>query len=430
MISKKNSMPLLFLENCFVMEQTVLAVDIGTSSLKAAFVSEKGKISAFSRRPFLLCNTEHASKEWLPAFQNALQDLVSQSPEIRPSGICVSGNGPTLVAQSGETLLWNEKVVQLKSTSLFIPRLLAFKDKFSDVWKKSGLVYSGPEYFLWLLTGESCTILPEKRFESAYWNKQLLLKSGFSNDEINKLPSFTEPSHKVAGLSRKASSFLGVEEFGIKEGLPVFCGSPDFISALIGTATVKPGILCDRAGSSEGINFCTAVPLEGEKIRTLPSVVPELWNASVLLPDSGSKFDSFKLKIERELGKQIEYSVLVQEIIESDGTNASLDQGKYLMIQTALNLKDAIGILKDAAAKKGVPFPDEMRVAGGQAKSALWNQMKADITGMKISVPSCPDAELLGDAAFAFTALKVFSSLTCASESLFSKAETFYPQNY
>ena len=423
-------MPLLFLENCFVMEQTVLAVDIGTSSLKAAFVSEKGKISAFSRRPFFLCNTEHASKEWLPAFQNALQDLVSQSPEIRPSGICVSGNGPTLVAQSGETLLWNEKVVQLKSSSLFIPRLLAFKDKFSDVWKKSGLVYSGPEYFLWLLTGESCTILPEKRFESAYWNKQLLLESGFSNDEINKLPSFTEPSHKVAGLSRKASSFLGVEEFGIKEGLPVFCGSPDFISALIGTATVNPGILCDRAGSSEGINFCTAVPLEGEKIRTLPSVVPELWNASVLLPDSGSKFDSFKLKIERELGKQIEYSVLVQEIIESDGTNASLDQGKYLMIQTALNLKDAIEILKDAAAKKRVPFPDEMRVAGGQAKSALWNQMKADITGMKISVPSCPDAELLGDAAFAFTALKVFSSLTCASESLFSKAETFYPQNY
>lgn len=412
------------------MEQTVLAVDIGTSSLKAAFVSEKGKVSAFSRRPFLLCNTEHASKEWLPAFQNALQDLISQSPEIRPSGICVSGNGPTLVAQSGETLLWNEKVVQLKSSSLFIPRLLAFKDKFPDVWKKSELVFSGPEYFLWLLTGEPCTILPEKRFESAYWNKQLLLESGFSADEINKLPSFKEPSHKLAGLSRKASSFLGAEEFGIKEGLPVFCGAPDFISALVGTVTVKPGILCDRAGSSEGLNFCTAVPLEGEKIRTLPSVVPELWNASVLLPDSGSKFDSFKLKIERELGSQIEYSVLVQEIIGSDGTNASLDQGKYLMIQTALNLKDAIGILKDAAAKKEIPFPDEMCVAGGQAKSALWNQMKADITGMKISVPSCPDAELLGDAAFAFTALKVFPSLTSASESLFFKAETFYPQNY
>ena len=412
------------------MEQTVLAVDIGTSSLKAAFVSEKGKVSAFSRRPFLLCNTEHASKEWLPAFQNALQDLFSKSPEIRPSGICVSGNGPTLVAQSGETFLWNEKVVQLKSSSLFVPRLLAFKDKFPDVWKKSELVFSGPEYFLWLLTGEPCTILPEKRFESAYWNKQFLLESGFSNDEINKLPSFAEPSHKLAGLSRKASSFLGAEEFGIKEGLPVFCGAPDFISALVGTATVKPGILCDRAGSSEGLNFCTSVPLEGEKIRTLPSVVPELWNASVLLPDSGSKFDSFKLKIERELGSQIEYSVLVQEIIGSDGTNASLDQGKYLMIQTALNLKDAIGILKDAATKKGIAFPDEMRVAGGQAKSALWNQMKADITGMKISVPSCPDAELLGDAAFAFTALKVFPSLTSASESLFSKAETFYPQNY
>lgn len=412
------------------MEQTVLAVDIGTSSLKAAFVSEKGKVCAFSRRPFLLCNTEHSSKEWLPAFQNALQDLVCQSPEIRPSGICVSGNGPTLVASSGETLLWSEKVVQLKSSSLFIPRLLAFKDKFPDVWKNSGRIYSGPEYFLWLLTGESCTILPEKRFEPAYWNRQLLLDSGFSDDEISKLPSFLEPSCRLAGLSSRAASFLGAEESGIKEGLPVFCGAPDFICALAGTATLKAGVLCDRAGSSEGLNFCTNVPLEGEKIRTLPSIMPELWNASVLIPDSGSKFDSFKLKIERELGRQIEYSALVQKIIESDGTNASLDQGKYLMIQTALNLKDAVEVLKEAAAEKGIPFPDEMRVAGGQAKSALWNQMKADITGMKVAVPSCPDAELVGDAVFAFTALKIFPGFAAASEALFSKAEIFYPQNY
>ncbi|MGN0728412.1 FGGY-family carbohydrate kinase [Treponema sp.] len=408
------------------MEQTVLCVDIGTSSLKAAFITENGKVRAFSRRPFLLCNTEHASKEWLPAFQNALQDLLFQFPEGHPCGICVSGNGPTLVSQSGETFLWNEPVVQL-GTSLFIPRLLAFKDKFPDVWKNDNFIFSGPEYFLWLLTGEACTILPEKRFEDVYWNSELLLKNGFSNDDIKKLPPFVLSSHRLSGLSRKAALFLGAEEHGISEGLPVFCGAPDFISALMGTATVEPGILCDRAGSSEGLNFCTPFPLKGSGIRSLPSVVPELWNASVLLSDSGARFDSFKLKIERERGKQIDYASLVQALVDSDGTDPSLDQGKYLMIQTALNLKDALNVLKSAAAEQGLAFPDEMRVSGGQAKSALWNQMKADITGMKIVIPSCSDAELSGDAAFAFFSLGIFSSLQDAAKSLFSAAEIFYP---
>lgn len=405
----------------------VLCIDIGTSSLKAAFINETGNVLAFSRRPFLLFNTVRASREWMPALQNAVQELFSQSPDCTLSGICVSGNGPTLVAPSGETLLWNESVVPLGTQSLFIPRIIAFKNKFTEVWNKSRFIYSGPEYLLWLLTGASCTILPSESYRNAYWTEEELLSFGLSKEECEKLPEFAFPSQKLAALSHQAASFLGAEQPALPEGIPVFCGAPDFIAALAGTASVEEGIICDRSGSSEGINLCTSSALSGKGIRTLPSFIPGLWNASVLIQESGSRFSSFKQKIERETGRQLDYAELVQKIISSNGTDASLDQGKYLMIQIALQAADAVSILRRAANESGIPFPSEMRISGGQAKSPLWNQMKADITGMNIIVPSCPDAELAGDAAFAFTALGIFPDIASASKSLFKPAQLFVP---
>lgn len=408
---------------------TILCVDIGTSSLKAALINEEGNVIAKTRRKFLLVTTEHSSKEWFPALQNAVADLFNAAPEAKADGICVSGNGPTLVAPTGETFLWNEKAVEIKSNSLFIPRIISFKNKFSAIWEKSEYIFGAPEYLVWLLTDKACTILPEERYTDAYWTEKDLLAAGLNKDEIAKLPPFRKSSKKIGGLTHKAVSFLGAEDHGIKDGLPVFLGSPDFIAALIGTATIRENTLCDRAGSSEGINLCTREPLYGENIRTLPSIVPGLWNASVLLPDSGSKFAAYKQKIERELGQSVDYNELLEIMIESDGSNATLDQGKYLLIQTALDVRAAIETLRKAAFEKGLPFPDTMTITGGQASNDKRNQMKTDITGIKIRVPLCSDSELLGDAAMAFAGMGMFSSIQEASEKLFFADKLFVPSS-
>ncbi|WP_407399537.1 FGGY family carbohydrate kinase [Treponema sp.] len=406
---------------------TILCVDIGTSSLKAALITDEGKVLAKSRRKFLLVKTEHSSKEWFPALQNATTELFEQAPESKVDGICISGNGPTLVATSGETFLWNEEAVQIKSPSLFIPRIISFKNKYSGVWEKTQYIFGAPEYLIWLLTDKACTILPEERYRKAYWTDEDLAAAGLTSDDIAKLPPFKMSSEKIGGLTHKAVSFIGGEEHGIEDGLPVFLGAPDFVAALVGTATVEENTICDRAGSSEGINFCTKEPLYGEGIRTLPSIIPGLWNASVLLPDSGSKFAAFKQKIDRELGESVDYNDLLDRMIDSDGTSAALDQGKYLLIQTALDVKSAIETLRKAAFEKGLPFPDKMTITGGQASNDKRNQMKADITGIKIQVPSCSDSELLGDAAMALAGMGVFGSIQEASKKLFSAGKLFVP---
>nr|WP_318715807.1 FGGY family carbohydrate kinase [uncultured Treponema sp.] len=406
---------------------TILCVDIGTSSLKAALITDEGKVLAKSRRKFLLVKTEHSSKEWFPALQNATAELFEQATESKVDGICISGNGPTLVATSGETFLWNEEAVQIKSPSLFIPRIISFKNKYSGVWEKTQYIFGAPEYLIWLLTDKACTILPDERYRKAYWTDEDLAAAGLTSDGIAKLPPFKMSSEKIGGLTHKAVSFIGGEEHGIEDGLPVFLGAPDFVAALVGTATVEENTICDRAGSSEGINFCTKEPLYGDNIRTLPSIVPGLWNASVLLPDSGSKFAAFKQKIDRELGESVDYNDLLDRMIDSDGSSAALDQGKYLLIQTALDVKSAIETLRKAAFEKGLPFPDKMTITGGQASNDKRNQMKADITGIKIQVPSCSDSELLGDAAMALAGMGVFGSIQEASKKLFSAGKLFVP---
>lgn len=405
----------------------VLCVDVGTSSLKAALIDDSGKVIARTRKKFLLINTEHASKEWFPALCNSVKEIFDQNPQEKLDGICVSGNGPTLVAPTGETLLWNEKALEIESESLFIPRLLTFKNKFPNAWENSEFIFGAPEYLLWLLTDEAVTILPEARYENTYWTKQALEKAGFTGDEIKKLPPFKTTSQKAACLSHKAVSFIGYESNGITENLPVILGAPDFISALVGTGTVEENTICDRAGSSEGINFCTREPLYGKNIRTLPSVIPGLWNASVLLPDSGSKFAAFKQKIDRELATTVDYNDLIDKLISSDGTNATLDQGKYLLIQIALDVKAALETLRKAAFEKGIPFPDKMTITGGQASNDSRNQMKADITGIKIQVPACSDSELIGDAAIAFAGLGIYGSIQEASKKLTSSEKLFVP---
>ena len=114
-------------------------------------------------------------------------------------------------------------------------------------------------------------------------------------------------------------------------------------------------------------------------------------------------------------------------MIESDGSSATLDQGKYLLIQTALDVRSALDLLKKAAFEKGLPFPDRMSITGGQASNDKRNQMKADITGIKIAVPSCSDSELLGDAAMAFAGMGIYSSIQEAAKKLFKPEKLFVP---
>lgn len=415
------------------MLKTVLCVDIGTTSLKAGLFTADGEAVFLCRKSFSEPDDRYVANQWLKTLASAVEKMKrefvrfllrpgKECGEITIEGICVSGAGPTLVLESGLTLRWNEELpdnlnlTAFEKMSLFIPRILSLRLLFEDEYKKSSRFFSGPEFLIYQLTKNPLTILPEDRFERAYWNDERLLDSKIAPE---KLPPFAGIGVKAGNLTKEAAEFLKLDE-----GIPVFTGAPDFVVALIGTNTLQPGRLCDRAGSSEGFNFCSDKQIFSSEIRTLPSVIPGLWNISALTTESGRIFVEYKHRLEKKRGKTIDYEKLVKEAVEIPGS-----EGGMILMKILNQVKASVEVLRGALEAEGIELPSSMAVTGGQAKNDLWMQKKADALGMTLEICNCPDSELTGDACAAWYGLGAYDSIQAAANHIVKVTKRFIPQN-
>ena len=404
-------------------EQVSFCIDIGTTSLKAALISECGFVfkstvvrfsSQMIQNPFEIANC------WKNAFFEAGKDLEISNFDI--IAICISGNGPTLTSVCDNqtfTLLWNNYSFSIKNPiqtkSIFIPRLLLLKENFPEIWQNSEFILSGPEFLIYELTNSKVTILPENRFIQAYWQKEELLEYEIS-DKL--LPDYVPLGYKAGFVKSENLEKLNIS--GSKK-IPVFCGGPDFITALIGTNTLSVGKICDRSGSSEGINLCTNKPIQMEGFRNLPSVIPELFNTSYLLPDTGTRFTEWKNSSE---WKNKPYEDCIKFLLKNKN-----DKGYKIIFEIANDVKYAF----EKIIQQKQPFQNQKDIqiicTGGQAKNPLWMQFKSDITKLQLCVTNCPDAELMGNAIIANTQLKNYSSLKEAADTMVICDKKYLPQN-
>ena len=360
------------------MAECVLAVDVGSTSLKAGLIERDGTVAAMCSVPYSAPENRFVAEGWIWALKSAVDKLALREPQqpqnaLQIKAIAISGNGPTLVSETGLTLRWNEYPAARLSidetspdeahrfaNSIFLPRILLFRDLISDEYESTAHLFSGPEYLIWQLTGNAVTILPEPRYETAYWNAQVLEGFGIMT---GKMPGFVELGHNCGNLLPNAQELLGLGD------IPVIGVGPDFIAGLIGTGTTECGTICDRAGSSEGINLCVDKEIRAEGVRTLPCVTEGLWNLSVLIPNS-----------------------------------AALPEDERLEKVVA-----GVELLKKLAAENGIEFPKVMTTTGGQAKDEAYFEKKcarlAEL-GIELKVGACVDAELAGDASVAWAALR------------------------
>jgi xylulokinase len=220
--------------------------------------------------------------------------------------------------------------------------------------------------------------------------------------------------------------------------------------SLLGTATTRPGRVCDRAGTSEGVNLCAREPLGDPRLIDLPHIVEPLCNVSGIISTSGRAVEWFK-----ELGGSgVDYEGFLEEarqaasgsdrllflpylcgerapIWDSSARGVflglSLGHGRREMARavlegTAFAMRDVIEVMESRGAAV-----TELRITGTPARSAVWNQIKADITGKPLSVPEVEEAELMGGACLGLRALGRFSRLDEAAESLVRLKKTYAP---
>lgn len=429
-----------------------LCADIGTTSLKAALVSDKGQVLSFSKIEFTSTDKSKIALEWFEALKESISALKknqieslsenknlvdSKTGTLNIDAICISGNGPTIVSEDGTTLLWNAPVdsslipdikkilppelSEKFSHSLFLPRILAFKNLYKNQFEKQK-IFSGPEYLIWSLSNSQITILPEERYEAAYWNDQVLTAIGGSTANksspeknestgINCSPSmgpFVKPGFNCGTITKEIASQLK-----ISSSAKVIAGGPDFTVALIGTNTLQQGKLCNRAGSSEGLNWCTAKPVFASGIRTLPSVIPGLWNASILSHNSGDRIADCKQAYEKENNVEISFSQYIKLCLEEKDKN-----GAQILQELSDFFKDGISKFRTLSKENNIPLRETVMVTGGQAKNPLWLKHKAECSQINLATCEIPDSELIGDAVLASYGLGLYDSIQEAAEKM------------
>ncbi|MDR3342572.1 MAG: FGGY-family carbohydrate kinase [Treponema sp.] len=418
----------------------ILCVDIGTSSLKAALIDFDGREHAFVRVAYPAKAYIHGilpATAWEDALSRALDRLFSREqgpiPGSVADGVCISGNGPTLVpvTSDGETtppLHWYDgRVVPLGSgpgpASLFLPHAAWFREHERELYEKTGQLFSAQEWLSFRLGADPVTVLPTA-YEPYYWDAAQCSAAGL---DIRKFPPFV-PLGSIIGRVSAAAARRFSRGGGLSPGIPIIAGGPDFIMALIGTGALRPGIVCDRAGSSEGINVCSAFPIRTGELRILPHAEAGLWNISGIIPASGRLFEWYRtLTGQAERG----YEDLLEEITGTDsdsscpaGATLFFPDGGVLGNRQSPSILfpaglpgraglgravlEAMGFMVRATletlTRHGFPVT-EMRLSGGQSKSPRWNQLKADITGCTLLVPEIHDGELAGDAVLGALAL-------------------------
>ncbi|MDR1469127.1 MAG: FGGY-family carbohydrate kinase [Spirochaetaceae bacterium] len=402
---------------------TWLCADIGTSSLKAALIDAEGVQHAFVRMRYRQSGRDGGTAtpvptvaaDWEAAFKDAVFTLRRQT-QTDIAAICVSGNGPTFVPVDREghalpPLAWYNAPKRTAGPSLFLPHIAHFIAEQREQYDNTETLFSCQEWLAWRLGAQAVSVLPNERFRPSYWDEAQCAAIGCAMRKLPPLVPLGTVIGKTGGRAEK--------DFALPPHIPIVAGGPDFIMALIGTGTLAEGLVCDRAGTSEGINVCSRVPATTGNLRTLPHIADGLFNVGALIPRSGILFDDYRRDT---LQEDRDYKEHLDALLKSASLSEEDIAGRRVLLQMARQVKEKIALLRE----HGFPVT-EMRVSGGQAKNALWNRMKAKIAGVTLAVPAITDGELAGNACLCAVAQGEAADLHEAAAQIVRIKERYFP---
>ncbi len=445
----------------------ILAVDVGTTQLKAGLFDRTGRPGARTGVPLaLLPNAdplwhEVDARTWVAGLARAAREL-----DVDGAGpleaVVVSGNGPTLVPVGGDgaplapAMTWMDRrgveeariVAERRGAptdpTFYLPKALWIMRNRPRLYEQARWFFSCPEYLAFAMTGVPATFLPTPEYTRYYWEASAISALGM---DPGKFPPFVASGTVLGRVSPS-----GGEATGVPAGIPVVAGGPDFIVSLLGTATVAPGRACIRAGTSEGINLCSATPISDRRLLCVTHVTPGCWNVSGMISTSGKALEWCRATLGRA-GES--WDALFAEI---EGVPAGADRLLFLpylageraplwdprargaFVGLTLNHGGA-AMLRAVAESVGFAIRDvvsvmeelglavqDLRITGRPALNRAWNQMRADITGRRILVPEAEDSDLAGDVCLALVGMGVHASPTDAAEAIVRIGSVFEPR--
>ncbi|MBO7288842.1 MAG: hypothetical protein J6V03_02470 [Clostridia bacterium] len=300
-------------------------------------------------------------------------------------------------------------------------KLLWVKRNEPEVWAKSKKIFLLEDYILYKMTGKFVT---EKTLQSStiyfdinngIWWKEML---DFIGVETSMLPELYDSGIKI----------------GEYEGMTVVTGAMDQVAGGIGAGIIKQGIISEMTGTT----MVLFVPIDNIPPYVENSIIPCHYNYdgkySLVLWTSvaGMAFKWFKNNFCEDY-EDFNALTAIAEKIEPGSNGLTMlphlcgstmpkynpeAKGAFYGItleHTRAHFARAIMEAISCMLKANLDYinvdANEIRLMGGGAKSSLWNQIKADMTGKTLTTLKNKETACLGSAILAGVGCGYFKSV-------------------
>lgn len=462
----------------------VIGCDVGSQGTKAILISREGQVAgeAYAGYPIDYPHplwAEQPVARWLDALTQAIRILLSENrvkPEnVRAVGLAtqvdglvsIDANGqplhPAIIwmdrragaqceparAQLGEARIFDLTGLNLDATHV-APKIRWLAEYHPTVFQQAAYFLLPGSYMAFALTGEiavdysnaSSTLLMDVRTKT--WSDAMLDAFELDQDRLAPIHAATMP------LGTLQPSMA--ERLALSTETLVMVGCGDEHAACLGAGVTRPGIVGDIAGTAEPVCVASAEVVfdSAHLVETHCHADPDLW----LLENPGFVSGGNLRWLRDQFARGETYAALDAEAEQVAPGAEGLTFLPSLMGATAPTWNDAargtyagftlahtrghfVRALLEGSAyavrditkqmhSAGIELK-ELRVMGGGAKSPLWNQIKADVTGLQVKVPEITETTALGAAFLALTGIGAYATLSEASENIVKIRERIDP---
>lgn len=421
---------------------------------------------------------DHDPKTWLEATQSTVKEAISKLNGTHKnfSAISVTSQRATVIPVDKDgnaidnAILWQDKraieetehlknvygpkkiytITGLRVDPYFtLPKLLWLKKNRREVYGKTFKFLPVQDFIIHYLTGIFKTDWTQAsrtmlfNIDQLKWDKDLIKSVGI---DFTKLPEAIPPGSIVGFVTRVVS-----KELNLPDGIPVIAAGGDQQCAAIGLGIIETGMVEVNTGTGSFILAHSDKPVKDVKQRLICSAssLAGKWVLEASILTTGSIYRWFKDILEPPIIKgQKETGINIYQLMDSEAEKEPLGANGLLLIpHFAASAApywnpEARGVLFGLslghqrssvirAILEGIAFEvqkninimennigriKEVRISGGLTKSAIFNQIQADIYGKPVVKTCFEEASALGAGIIAATTVGLHDSITSAVE--------------
>ena len=459
----------------------VLAIDVGTTNLKAGVVEADGHLACVAKRQLSIERPSEGAAEHNPEkLRTALIEICQEVTAAWRSSISLvvlstyqfglivydkewkALTGITTLLDTrarqthGEFQSWiqPEEVYETTGCPPFaqhaFSRLYYFKRREPQLFDRVRYAMSGKAWLLKTLTGEFVTdpstdcASQMLNLQKRDWDDALVKRLGWDR---SMLPRIVDPMGEALEMSSSVK-----EAIGLRGSVRVLPGVYDGGALAIGLGGLEEGVAVSNVGTSGMLRVASESPqldktgrmrfqtycllkdryLVGAAINN--ATLPLKWLKDNLISDDYAEI--FKLLKDSTPGAGNLF-FLPYLTGEREPVAGHLASGVLFGLRDFHTKSDilrslvegvaySLNLIREAFVDNKINF-GEIRMGGGGAKFDPWVQTFSDVLNARIVRAGCEEAALIGSAILGFSHLGEFSSLAEASAKMVDRGESFVP---